>query len=117
MPTANYVAALRNDQPDLRSTTFGQSGPSTWIQRKVIVADPTRLYHGKQQRWRKEHMDANLPIGTSKIPNGLLVRNCVEVPVLALDMVALRIETIYLKQHVIIVRFVDNIPLLVDYKS
>jgi len=57
-----------------------------------------------------EHRDVELPIETSKNPNGIFVRECVEVFASGLDKVALRREIAYLKQHVIIVKFADNIP-------
>jgi len=83
----------------------------------VVATDLLSLNPSERQGWWKEPRDADLLVGTFRNPNGLLVRECVEVPASNLDMVALRRESTYLKQHVIIVRFANNISPSVDHRS
>jgi len=74
-----------------------------------LVGPLQQLYLGA----REKSQDADLPGRTFRNPNSLLVRNCVIIPISALDMVDLWRESVYLKQHVIIAKFTIE-PFSVD---
>lgn len=51
-----------------------------------------------------------LPADTSRNSNRLLIRDKVVIPASALDMVSLRREAAYIQQHVVIAKFVAELP-------
>lgn len=76
----------------------------TW--RRVAADRITQPAMEGIQGRRSDDLDTTTPAGPSRNPNYLPVRDRVVVPASALDIVALHMEAAYLKQHVVIARFV-----------
>jgi len=109
MEAVNYANALRRDLP-ATSLPYVESSAARGRVRRVEAVE---LCGGLSSDWwgpAKDGTDSHLPAGTSRNPNGVLVRKCVVIPASALDMVGLRRESAYLKQHVVIARFLNALP-------
>lgn len=110
MGPAMYAEVLRREPLVATQPPRLGTKSSLGIWRRVAAADLSSAALAEPPSYRNLENEISPPTGTSRNPNGILVRECVVVPASALDMVALRKEAAYLKQHMVIARFVA--PLL-----
>lgn len=110
MASINYASVLRQNVPATNSVSPTRLGNTAKNRKRVVASAIAGPNLPRQLGVRQGSREPDLPTGCSRNSNGYVIRDCIVVPASDLDMVLLRREVVFLKQRVIIVRFVSDLP-------